>query len=258
MNAPAKEKEQKTIGDALEAPAAAEPEPTPVPAEPTAEQPSQALERAPASGLSPAKAAVLVGQFGAELRDLDSLYRFATMVSQSGFAPKGMERPQSIAVAIQLGLELGLAPMAALQNIAVINGRPGIFGDAALALVLASGLCEYHRETYEGEGETRKAICTTKRKDSPDPLTSSFSVADAKRAKLWGKSGPWTDYPDRMLRFRARGFNLRDNFADVLKGFRTVEEVRDLGDLEELPESEPIQMPRRASETTETTAVATA
>jgi hypothetical protein len=52
-------------------------------------------------------------------------------------------------------------------------------------------------------------------------------VADAKAAKLWGKSGPWTDYPRRMLKFRARGFVLRDVFGDVLKGLRTAEEVRD-------------------------------
>ena len=30
-----------------------------------------------------------------------------------------------------------------------------------------------------------------------------------------------------MLKFRARGFVLRDVFGDVLKGLRTVEEVRD-------------------------------
>jgi hypothetical protein len=30
-----------------------------------------------------------------------------------------------------------------------------------------------------------------------------------------------------MLKFRARGFLLRDVFGDVLKGLRTMEEVRD-------------------------------
>ena len=31
-----------------------------------------------------------------------------------------------------------------------------------------------------------------------------------------------------MLRFRARGYVLRDLFGDVLKGLRTVEEARDI------------------------------
>jgi hypothetical protein len=54
-----------------------------------------------------------------------------------------------------------------------------------------------------------------------------FSVADAKRAGLWGKSGPWTQYPRRMLQLRARGFALRDAFPDVLKGLVTAEEAQD-------------------------------
>ena len=56
-------------------------------------------------------------------------------------------------------------------------------------------------------------------------------MADAKRAGLWGKSGPWTQYPDRMLLFRARGFALRDAFGDYLRGLRTVEEQGDIIDV---------------------------
>jgi hypothetical protein len=53
-------------------------------------------------------------------------------------------------------------------------------------------------------------------------------MSDAKRAKLVGKPGPWSEYPTRMLRFRARGYVLRDLCGDVLKGLRTVEEARDI------------------------------
>jgi hypothetical protein len=54
-----------------------------------------------------------------------------------------------------------------------------------------------------------------------------FTVADAKKAGLWGKTGPWTQYPKRMLQMRARGFALRDAFPDVLKGLVTAEEAQD-------------------------------
>jgi hypothetical protein len=138
-----------------------------------------------------------------------------------------MEKAEAIVPAIQLGLEIGLTPMSALQNVAVINGRPGIYGDAALALVRASGKCESYTQNYVGEGEHRKAVVVSKRVDSPEPITSEFGVADAKRAGLWGKQGPWSQYPDRMLLFRARGFNLRDNFGDILKGLHSLEELRD-------------------------------
>ena len=164
---------------------------------------------------------------GVSLESFEQLWRFAQCIAKSPFAPKGMETPEAIVPAIQLGLEIGLSPMAALQNVAVINGRPGIYGDAALALVRASGLCESYTQKTEGAGDTLAAVVTSKR-EGHEPLTHRFSVADAKKAGLWGKSGPWSQYAERMLLFRARGFNLRDNFGDVLKGLRTTEELSDI------------------------------
>jgi hypothetical protein len=175
----------------------------------------------------PEKAPLVMTSKGVSLESFEQLWRFATCIAKSPFAPKGMETPEAIVPAIQLGLEIGLSPMAALQNVAVINGRPGIYGDAALALVRASGLCESYTQKTEGAGDTLAAVVTSKR-EGHEPLTHRFSVADAKKAGLWGKSGPWSQYPERMLLFRARGFNLRDNFGDVLKGLRTTEELSDI------------------------------
>lgn len=174
-----------------------------------------------------AKAPLAMTPKGVSIESFEQLWRFATCISKSPFAPKGMETPEAIVPAIQLGLEIGLSPMAALQNVAVINGRPGIYGDAALALVRASGLCESYTQAMEGTGDNLAAVVVSKR-SGHEPITSRFSVADAKKASLWGKSGPWSQYPERMLLFRARGFNLRDNFGDVLKGLRTTEELSDI------------------------------
>jgi hypothetical protein len=120
--------------------------------------------------------------------------------------------------------------MQALQNIAVINGKPSVYGDAAMALVQASSVCEDVEEYFEGEGTTNPvAVCVAKRKGRK-PVTAKFSVEDAKRAGLWGKGGPWSAYPKRMMQMRARGFALRDAFPDVLKGLITAEEAQDYPD----------------------------
>jgi hypothetical protein len=168
------------------------------------------------------------GAQGVKLASLEDAFRFANAIVASGFAPRGMEKPEAVLVAIQLGAELGLTPMAALQNTAVINGRPAIYGDAALALVRASGLLESFSEEEVGEaGKDSFGIKVTATRRDGSKGSETFTIGDAKAAKLWGKSGPWTDYPRRMLKFRARGFVLRDVFGDVLKGLRTAEEVRD-------------------------------
>ncbi len=59
------------------------------------------------------------------------------------------------------------------------------------------------------------------------PIERRFSVQDARRAGLWGRPGPWSQYPQRMLQMRARAFALRDAFADVLGGLYLREELED-------------------------------
>jgi hypothetical protein len=165
---------------------------------------------------------------GLTLQTFDDAFRFAKMVSASDFAPKDFKgKPESCLLAIQHGSEVGLSPMQSLQSIAVINGRPTIWGDAALALVQASPACEYVKEYTEGQGDTLTAVCEAKRRGYPAPTVSRFSMADAKRAGLAGKSGPWSQYPERMLALRARGFALRNAFADCLRGLVTAEEAQD-------------------------------
>lgn len=172
------------------------------------------------------KAHTSIGIGGAMVSSIEDLWRMAGLIARSGFAPKGMSQ-EAVSAAILWGYELGISPMSAVQNIAVINGRPCLWGDIVKARVLQSGHAEYIRETIEGDGEAMAATCESKRKDSPHPHVTRFSVADAKRAGLWGKQGPWTQYPRRMLAMRARSWNLRDNFADVLKGVAIREEVQD-------------------------------
>jgi hypothetical protein len=158
----------------------------------------------------------------------EQLERFCDTVAHSQMVPKQYRgEPQDIMVTVMHGMEVGLKPLQALQNIAVINGKPSVYGDAAIALVRASGLCAEIKETIEEGGELA-AICYARRKDNGDESTHAFSVTDAEEAGLWSKPGPWQDYPKRMLQMRARSWVLRDLFPDVLQGLYIAEEARDI------------------------------
>jgi hypothetical protein len=163
--------------------------------------------------------------------------RLAETLARSSMVPKNYQgKPEDILVATIWGKEIGLATMQALQNISVINGKPSVYGDAMMALVQASPVCEDVEEFFENEGSPNPiAVCIAKRKGRK-PVTVKFSVEDAKRAGLWGKQGPWSAYPKRMMQIRARGFALRDAFPDVLKGMITAEEAQDYPD-----EAKPVQ-----------------
>ncbi len=151
---------------------------------------------------------------------------FAGMMSKSSIVPKDYQNnPGNILVAIQWGMEIGLQPLQSMQSIAVINGRPSIWGDAMLALVRSSGLLEAINE----EVTDSKAVCTIKRRGEQE-VVREFSMQDAKQAGLTGKQGPWSQYPKRMLQMRARAFALRDVFPDVLRGVHVAEEAQDIGE----------------------------
>ena len=160
-------------------------------------------------------------------QSMEDAYRLGTAICKAGMAPKGMESPEKCMIAIMRGLEVGLTPMQALDKIAVVNGRPTIWGDGAMALVRGSGLCEFVNERIDGEGDQRVAICETKRRGEPGVVTRTFSVDEAKEAGLWNKGGPWKQFPARMLQMRARAFALRDLYADVLGGLYLKEEIED-------------------------------
>ena len=163
---------------------------------------------------------------GVELRSLEELYRFASAVVRSGLAPKN-DTPEAVMVKVQAGAELGLSPIRSLSWLTAINGRVGIMGDCSKALVRASGVLDGDITVEcSGDGESRMATATAKRKGLT-AVSRTFSVADAKRAGLWGKAGPWKDYPDRMLCYRAWGFLARDEFSDVLLGLTVAEELAD-------------------------------
>lgn len=160
---------------------------------------------------------------------LGEAMELAKMIADSDMAPKDYKnKPSNVLIAIQMGADVGLKPMQSIQNIAVINGRPSIWGDAALGLVQASGEVERFHETLEGEGQKRSATCIAKRKGWPDEIKRTFSWEDAQRAGLIGKSGPWTTYESRMMQMRARSWVLRDGFADILVGLSITEEAMDI------------------------------
>lgn len=192
----------------------------------------------------------------------------ADIMSGSQLIPKNFQgRPQDVVVAMMWSHTLGIPTVQGLQYIAVINGKPSMYGDGLLAVAMASGQMADFKETFVG-GNTEDdltAICTVKRKGLESPIIGQFSVADAKRAGLWGKMGPWKQYPKRMLKMRARAFALRDAFPDVLSGMSSGEEQEDIIIGEHAEQSNPPaadekstrKMPRRkkAAAADETTVV---
>lgn len=178
-------------------------------------------------------------------QSFEDVQRLATMAVASGLwkgdrKDTDQSKHAKATMAIMQGLECGVPPMQAVQSIAVINGKCSMYGDLLTALLWSNGFDI--DQSVSGLGDQRTASCTITRPNGKK-ITRTFSVADAKRARLWddrptvrkqweGKweekpnDSPWFRYPDRMLGWRALGLSLKDGASDVTRGMtpREVEE----------------------------------
>ena len=181
---------------------------------------------------------------GLVIRNASDLATLTRQITTSDLCPQQFRnKPNDAMIAILAGKAVGFAPIQALQSIAVINGRPSMYGDGPAALAYGAGQVDWIKEWFELDGEVvvpnygglndypdgLTACWQTKRKDASEPSPiARFSVGDAKMASLWGKKGPWSNYTRRMLILRARAWGLRDNYADALSGISQAEEWADL------------------------------
>lgn len=161
--------------------------------------------------------------FSLEPRNFAEAKEYATLIANSELAPKDYRgKPGNVIIAVQMGRELGLAPLQALRNISVINGRASVWGDALLAICKKQPDFEDCVETLDDS----MATCTIKRRGQ-SPVKYTFTMEDAKKAKLIDKD-VWKSYPKRMLQMRARGFACRDAYPDALLGLISAEEAQDI------------------------------
>jgi len=168
-------------------------------------------------------------------QNIEEAFRLAKAYQQSKLLPQRFNSPEMILTAMQFVLELGLKPLTAMRQLAVIQGTPSLFGDLPLSLCFSSGKLESIREWYfAADGreictrnnnirdEVFGAGCWVKRKGDPENLETTFTLEEAKRANLLGSS-TWKSYPKRMLRYRARSQALKDKFPDALNGLSIAE-----------------------------------
>ncbi|MEW5251536.1 hypothetical protein, partial [Microbulbifer discodermiae] len=92
------------------------------------------------------------GGFALQPQNMSEAMNMANMLATSQMVPKQYQnKPQDALVAMMMGVELGLNPIQALQNIAVINGKPSIYGDALLALVQNHPAFGGHQESFDDQ-----------------------------------------------------------------------------------------------------------
>jgi hypothetical protein len=159
-------------------------------------------------------------------RSIDEISSLAEKLAKSTLIPEAMrEKMPNVLVTILAGQELGLAPMAALRSIHVIEGKPVLSADTMVAVVLGSGKAEYFTRVAEG---LESVTYETLRVGAKEPRRCTWTKDMAKAAGLHLKDN-WRAYLRAMLASRAKSELARDVYPDVLAGCYSHDEARDGG-----------------------------
>ena len=125
----------------------------------------------------------------------------------------GYGNREALLVTIMMGRSLGLDAMTSLRGLNVVKGKAELSAALMQGIILGSGKAKYFSPV---ESTLERAVYTTHRVGSPKPFTFEYTQEDAKRARLWGQKGNWSDRPKTMLRWRCVSEMGRMIYPDVL------------------------------------------
>jgi len=166
------------------------------------------------------------------------IQRVAKMFSQSILVPKDFQgNLANCTIALEMAHRMGANPMAVMQNLYIVHGKPGWSAQFIIAAVNQCGKFSPLRYEISGTGDDRQCIAWATEKDTGDRLESPpVSIKMAKAEQWFQKSGSkWQTMPDLMLRYRAATFFGRLYAPDLLMGMQTAEELGDIGGVTEAP-----------------------
>lgn len=153
--------------------------------------------------------------------ELATQVEYAKLLAASDLLPDAYKgKPANILMAIEYGKTLGITPMAAIQGINVIKGKPTASASLIASLVRLAG----HRLRVTSNAS--KAVCIISRSDDPEfPFKSEWTLERAKAAGLTSNPS-WQKYPEAMMKARAITEAARDACPEVLSGVQyTAEEL---------------------------------
>lgn len=151
-------------------------------------------------------------------QDYDGLVGLAKTVVRSSIC--AVKSPEDALMILLTGAELGLSAMQSLRGIHVVKGRPVLAADTMGAVVRKSGICE---TLHLVESTDERCTYKTKRKDDTREESVTWTMEDAKRARLDGDN--WKKYPKAMLRARALSAICRAVYPDVVAGLYDPDEM---------------------------------
>jgi len=156
--------------------------------------------------------------------------RMAKALSSTDLVPTAYKgNVANCLLALEISHRTGASPMAVMQNLHIVQGRPTWSASFIIAAMNSCGRFTPLKFRVEGEGDARQAICYATDVATGDLVESpAVSIGMAKKEGWFSKTGSkWQTMPDLMLRYRSAAFFGRLYAPDILMGMHADDEVQD-------------------------------
>lgn len=158
--------------------------------------------------------------------EMEWAYRIAESMCNTALVPKAyFKKPYDGAAAIMFGRELGMNAIQSLQNVVVINGKPGIESRTMVALLKRQG---YRFKTEESMTEHGATVTVTGISPNGEQESSTWDMERAEQAG-YVRNALYKKTPTVMLYAKAAGEVCRRLAPDVLMGIGYNTEELQLG-----------------------------
>jgi len=161
----------------------------------------------------------------------DLLLRQANWLSQCDMVPKQFQKNiANCVIALEISNRMEASPLAVMQNLYIVHGKPGWSSQFIVACVNSTGKFSPIRFEMTGSNDTRQCVAWATEKATGERLESPpMSIAIAKAEGWFGKDGSkWKTMPELMLRYRAATLFGRLYAPEMLMGMKTTEEIVDM------------------------------
>ena len=164
---------------------------------------------------------------------MNQSFRMANMISKSGLVPDSYKgSPENCLIAIDLANRMGMSPVAVMQNLYIVKGKPAWSGSFCAGVVNGSGKFTPIQYQWVGEPGKMNYGCRAVAKRLSDNSLCMGGLVTMQTAQdegwLQKPGSKWKTMPEQMLQYRAASFFAKVHCSDYLLGIPTIEEVQDI------------------------------
>lgn len=157
-------------------------------------------------------------------------YQMAQGLAQSTLVPQTFQNnPANCLIALEQSNRLGISPMAVMQNLYIVQGKPSFSSSFVIGLINASGKYDMELQFDEEEKDGKPYACTCWTNLDGRKVNGIKITMDMADKEGWSKKNgsKWVTMPQVMLRYRAASFFARMNCPELSIGLYTKEELDD-------------------------------